>query len=762
MNVFDLSAKLTLDTNEYERNISSAAKGADTLKSSFSTAGTGSTTLQNQIAVLAGQYEEAQQKVARLADEFNKSVEATGTTSTETRELAEKLAEAQLEADNLGKSLEAAGGSAENAGGRFEGLKEKIGKGLKVAAEVGVAAITAAATAVGALAKQSVQSYSEYEQLVGGVEKIFDEVDISGIIEDATNAYKDLNMSANEYLTAINQTGAAFAQTMGDERGYEVARTGMMAIADYASGTGRNLDELNEKYALITRSTSSYQSIADQFSGILPATSAGFLEQAKAAGFLEESYTSLTEVPIEEYQEAVTKMLEKGVQDMGLAGNTAKEAATTISGSLAMTKAAWKNLLTGLSDPNANIDQLIDNMVSSAEAAITNLLPAVERAVTGIGKVVEKLAPIIAERLPAIIQDVLPALVNAAGALINGLVAALPTIIQVLVDVLPDIINQLMTALTDNLPAIIQGVIQLVAGLVAALPEIIAGLIAAIPDIISAIIEAFGPIVEQLGQVFSQAWEAIKNIFAPVGEWFTERKEDVQNAFAAVDSWFSEKFTAARDAVHTAWSAIGSWFGERWADIQSAMQSVNSWFSEKFTSAKDAVHTAWNGIGSFFSEKWTQIKDVFANAKDIFKGIGANIVKGLIAGIGEWIGNAIEKARELIRSVKSAASREAEIASPSKAFRRMGRFIDEGLMLGIDDEENKPVSAMTQIMKKLMGAGQGLRFSSSMSYNASRSSGYPSGEEPMQPIILQVVLDGKVIGETSYNYIRRRTRMVGA
>ena len=102
---------------------------------------------------------------------------------------------------------------------------------------------------------------------------------------------------------------------MGDAAGYEAAKTGLKAISDYASGTGKNVDELSQKFTLITRSTSSYQSIADQFSGILPATSAGFLEQAQAAGVLSGKYKQLTEVPIDEYQAAVSKMLEKGVAD---------------------------------------------------------------------------------------------------------------------------------------------------------------------------------------------------------------------------------------------------------------------------------------------------------------------------------------------------------------------------------------------------------------------------------------------------------------
>ena len=163
------------------------------------------------------------------------------------------------------------------------------------------------------MTKSAVDGFAEYEQLAGGAQKIFDQMDYSKIAQDANNAYKELGLSANQYLSVINDVGATFAATMGDEAGYEAARTGLKAISDYASGTGKNVNELSQKFTLITRSTSSYQSIADQFSGILPATSAGFLEQAQAAGFLSDSYTQLTEVPIAEYQDAVSKMLEQGV-----------------------------------------------------------------------------------------------------------------------------------------------------------------------------------------------------------------------------------------------------------------------------------------------------------------------------------------------------------------------------------------------------------------------------------------------------------------
>ena len=160
-----------------------------------------------------------------------------------------------------------------------------------------------------------------------------------------------MQMSANQYLEVMTTVGANFASTLGDAKGYEVAKQGMKAITDFATGTGRCVDELSEKYQMITKSTSSYQSIADQFAGILPATSAGFLEQAQAAGFLSDSYTKLTEVPMAEYQEAVTQMLTKGVDALGLTNNAANEASTTLSGAFSMLQGSWNNLLVAFANP---------------------------------------------------------------------------------------------------------------------------------------------------------------------------------------------------------------------------------------------------------------------------------------------------------------------------------------------------------------------------------------------------------------------------
>lgn len=282
---------------------------------------------------------------------------------------------------------------------------------------------TSAATFVADTLKTAFSEYANYEQLVGGVEKIFDTMDTARIFGDAQNAYKELNMSANEYMETINQVGAVFSSTMGDERGYDAARKGMMAISDYATGTGRDINELNEKFRMISRSSQSYQSIADQFAGILPQTSADFLAQAQAAGLLSDEYTSLTEVPIDEYQEALVGMLQEGVEGLGLTGNTLAESTHTISGALAMLDSAWSDFLVAIMDEDGDIDGAMQKLIESIGAVISNSWPVIKQA-----------AKSLFEQIPAALYDVMaerfPQLASAFDAVREAVATVMPFITQ--------------------------------------------------------------------------------------------------------------------------------------------------------------------------------------------------------------------------------------------------------------------------------------------------------------------------------------------
>ena len=520
--------------------------------------------------------------------------------------------------------------------GKLKKVSTALKKGLASAAKISATALTAAATAVSFLAKSTVSAYAEFEQLEGGAKKIFDKMDYSVIAADAQSAYKNMNLSASEYLSMINQVGATFAATMGDKKGYETAKIGMQAIADYASGTGRSVSELNNKFALITRSTSSYQSIADQFSGILPATSKDFLKQAQKAGYLSKKYKDLTKVPLKEYQKALSKMLKKGVKDMGLAGNTAAESEKTITGSLAATKAAWKDLLVALGSGDG-IKEAITKLVDSAKNLATNLKPVLKNALVGIAQLVEELGPILIEYIPELVADLLPALLDAASALLKAVVKALPGLLKSLLTVFKKFMITLKKWLLKNAPELGQAFVKFYLAVKKAFVKIKKAwnttLKPALIEIGTKIKSYVGPAIETLSGVIEKLSGWFKSAATKIKEfvvWLNSGDEKAQR-FKSVIQYIVTAFVAyiaimktvktvmlavqvAQTLLNAAMSAntlslivialaaVAAGFVTLWNKSESFRnfwKGVWETISSKVESAKEKITTAWQAIKDY-------------------------------------------------------------------------------------------------------------------------------------------------------------------
>ena len=491
---------------------------------------------------------------------------------------------------NFGKDIESKGTSVGTGfGSNFSSAASRGLTALSVAAGNILASLAqSAASAIGDAFADMITGAMDYQQLAGGVEKIFDQADIDQILKDANAAYKDLNMSANEYLASINQTGAAFAQTMGDQKGYDTARTGMKAISDYASGTGRNLDELNDKYALITRSTSSYQSIADQFSGILPATSKDFLAQAQAAGYLSKEYKNLTDVPIAEYQEAVTKMLEKGVDDMGLAGNTAAESATTMSGSLAMLSSSWQNLLAGMMDENADFGESLDALLESIGAVIANFAP---RILTFFGTMVMEIPKAVVDAILRIPDAIEPVLADVFG-------------------------EDMAHTITDNMRGAFAFIGEQVMPFIEQLATTIMPAVEAIGEMVDGVMTEIGWIVTDvmtiIGETVMEVWPEVQSI--------------ITTAVNAVKAVIEVVWPHIQNIVDAVTKAIHSVVISKWEGIKSFV-----------TAAVGAVKSVIDGLSSIVGVVTNIFEDVKRAITDPIE-TAKNLVQGAIDTIASIIG----------------------------------------------------------------------------------------------------------------------------
>ena len=625
--------------------------------------------------------------------------------------------------DSATPKIKETGDEAEKAAkGGLTSFTNKLGKGIATAAKIGAAAVGVAASAISALVAQSINSFAEYEQLAGGAAKIFNDMDQSKILQDAKGAYKDLGMSANEYLAVINDVGASFANTMGDEKGYETARKGLKAIADYASGTGKNVDELSQKFTMITRSTSSYQSIADQFSGILPATSGAFLKQAQAAGLLDKKYRSLTQVPIDDYQEAVAGMLEKGTEELGLANNAASEAMTTISGALTATKASWENLVTGLVSGEGDISSLVDSFTKSIGALAGQIVPKIGTALKGASSLISEIFPVIMEEIPKIITENLPKLVEAAISIIQSLVDGISQNQEMLMETAFETITYLATSLISMLPQIVELgldlMVSLAEGIVENVDELLPAALEAIttigtalidnaPELINAGVELASAIMDGVLEQFQGLEPIIMGVVTAFGAYkaITLACEIASKAMAAAQWLVNAAMNANpiilivtliaglvaaiitlwntnddfRNAIISAWegiketatsvfTAVASFFTET---IPNAFQSMVDWIRERISSfisiGSQILTGIYNGIVGSVRNLYEAAIDII---KNLVQGIGDNlseivsagedIIENIVAGAEAFFSSILEVGKEIVEQIKEGISQAWE------------------------------------------------------------------------------------------------------
>lgn len=367
--------------------------------------------------------------------------------------------------------------------GKASGVGQALLKGIGTFAKWGAAAATAAATATAALVKSAVTAYSDYEQLVGGVETLFKD-SASEVQKYAANAYQTAGLSANEYMETVTGFSASLLQSLdGDTKAAaEKANVAITDMSDNANKMGTSMESIQN----------AYQGFAKQNYTMLDNLKLGYGGTKEEMQRLLEDAEKLSgqKFDLSSYADIVDAI--HVVQtEMGITGTTAKEAATTIQGSVNMTKAAWQNLVVGIADDTQDFDVLVNNFVESVTTAGNNILPRVEIALKGVGTLVEKLAPIIAKTVPNIVSTTLPSMIKAGTSMIWALLDGLLKAVPELIPCFKNIVNQLISVIVTNLPMILNAAVT-IAG------AIVSGLVEALPDILDAGIELIQSLAQGL------------------------------------------------------------------------------------------------------------------------------------------------------------------------------------------------------------------------------------------------------------------------
>lgn len=546
-------------------------------------------------------------------------------------------------------------GVDDQASGKLKNITSSLGKGLATAAKIGTAAVAAAAAGIVSLTKSAVESYAEYEQLVGGVETLF-KTSADKVMEYAENAYKTAGISANEYMSTVTSFSASLLQSLGGdtEKAADYANRALVDMADNANKMGTSMEAIQtaysgfskQNYTMLDNLKLGYGGTKSEMERLIKDAAALNDIQAELGVTVDANSMSFGNIV-----NAISVMQEK----MGIAGTTAKEAGTTIAGSVGSMKAAWSNLITGLADGSADIGGLIDNLVTtivgdgtgSNLGVVGNVLPAIERALGGVVQLIKGAAPKIIEILPGMIEELLPVLITGATDLVNAVTEILPELLQTLTTAVIENAPALLTAGISLVNSVVEGIRSnyqiLIDGAINIAKQLISGVLSMLPQIITLGMDLLIALVNGVTSMLSDATfiQSIVDVVLEMVDILTK----------------PDTITNMLNAAATLIVALAKGL------ILALPQLL----------AK--VPEILRNLGSAFSSFLQPVID-----------IGKNIVDGIKKGISNAWNNLVQWFSKLFDDIIGIAKRILGIASPSKVFKKIGGFTAEGFGLGFEKE----------------------------------------------------------------------------
>ena len=343
-------------------------------------------------------------------------------------------------------------------------------KTMSVIAEAALAASAAAATAVGALAKEAVASFGDYEQLAGGAKLMFGEA-YDFIAEKAKTAYKDIQMSQNDYLEQVNGFAIGLKTAMGgDEVGAaKLADRIVAAEADIVAATGNTAENVQNAFNGIMKNN--YTMLDNLQIGITP-TKEGFQELIDKVNAYKKAHGEATKYTIDNLADCQNALVDY-IEMQGLAGYAQAEGADTLQGSMASMTAAWQNMLTGMADPTQDFEELVSNLIDSVLNVSDNLMPRImavlPQMATGVTQLAEGILPLIPDTLNAMLPDVIDGANSLIAALLDTLSSIADTAIPIVTENADEIIDTLLTGLVSAIPNLVSSAADLCTALITAI-----------------------------------------------------------------------------------------------------------------------------------------------------------------------------------------------------------------------------------------------------------------------------------------------------
>lgn len=588
----------------------------------------------------------------------------------------------------------------------FQKVLGKIGSAVNAAVKASAAAVGAASAGVAALGTACINAYADYEQLAGGVETLFKD-SAETIHSYADNAYKTAGLSANEYMETVTSFSASLLQSLdGDtEKAAAAADLAITDMADNANKMGTAMESIQD----------AYQGFAKQNYTMLDNLKLGYggTKEEMQRLLADAEKLSGVKYDLSSYADIV-EAIHVIQTEMGITGTTAKEASTTIQGSVASMKAAWANLMVGMADDTQNFDMLLSNFIESIGTVADNLLPRIGVVIEGMGKLVAGLAPEIASALPTLTNELLPNLVElgvqsisalvqgiqengdslAAGALsiVGTLAEGIAELLPMVADTAASLAVSLADGLTESLPNIIPIAIETISTLVENLTENANTIIDAGIQIILALGEG---LIAALPQLIETVPQIVINIANVIND----------NAPKLVDTAL---YLITRLAVGLV-QAIPTLV----VNIPKIIEAIVAAFMafQWLNLGKQLIDGVTNGVKKAGESMATAAKNTFSKFKSKLAGvevaselknIGKHIIDGIVGGIKNSLSRIANIAGKIKDTLLSKLKGLFKIASPSKLMKEeVGAYIGEGIAVGIEESGQMAVDAAEDVADKI-------------------------------------------------------------
>ena len=521
-----------------------------------------------------------------------------------------------------------------------EGLGEQTGQSIGQEL-IGTLKKVIAAAGIGKIISDSINMGGALQQSLGGVETLFkDSADT--VKEYAAQAYRTVGLSANDYMEQTTSFAASLLSSVSQDTdaAAQLANMAMVDMADNANKMGTDMQDIQN----------AYQGFAKQNYTMLDNLKLGYGgTQAEMQRLLNDA----TKISGVKYDLGNLADMYSAIhiiqQEMDITGTTAREAATTLTGSFAAMKAAAENVM-GNWSTGADLTEPLQALADTAQTfLVDNLLPMIGNVLAGIPEIVYSLVPELlqtgtellsslaqgfTEGIPEFFSTALPQLLaftdqlrdNAASfvdaglnlitQLLNGLIAGLPDLIAYV----PDIIINICGIINDNMPKILgEGVaiiVQLVVGIVKAVPDLLANwkkILQAVLSVISAInwlnigkniLTGVANGVKSMGTSmlnafkggFSSALAWIKSLPSQAVQWGKNLIQSFINGLTGKGGAVGAGAIAATAGATIAKTASGNDWSSVWADanadVADSAQSMAEVVVPAYTKSGDAATKA--------------------------------------------------------------------------------------------------------------------------------------------------------------------------